>query len=160
MAQAELDPGDLDLAHLAYFAGLHFNTRLLEALHRAGYAGVRQSHGYVIQHLIAAPISVTALARRLQVSQQAASKTVAEMVGLGYLEDGPALDGRTRSVRISRRGWRMVKRARDLRIGMLAQALAALPERDIDAARRVLLACLEAFGGAPAVRGRRVVEPR
>ena len=37
--------------------------------------------------------------------------------------------------------------------------LAPLPVRDIDAARRELLGWLEAFGGGPAVRGRRVIEP-
>ena len=65
----------------------------------AGFQNVRQSPGCVIQHLIEAYRTISELARRMEVTQQAASKVVAEMVGLGILESVVAEDRRVRQVR-------------------------------------------------------------
>src|SRR5262245_13866240 len=79
-------PPHLDLAHLAFFLGLRVNELVLERGRKAGYRGLRESHGFVIQHLIDGDRSITELGRRMEVSQQAASKAVAELVTLGYVE--------------------------------------------------------------------------
>lgn len=157
---AEIEGAALDLGYLALFAGMQCNARVLQVLHRAGHAGLRESHGYLIQHLLAGPRTASDLARRMGVSQQAAAKAVAELAELGYLEDAAAIDARSRSVRLSRRGRRMIQSTRRLRAALLEEALAGLPARDIAAARAVLLHCLERLGGMPAVRGRRIAQPR
>lgn len=149
----------LDLAYLAYFAGMQFNRAVLEALHASGHAGLRQSHGFVMQHLIAGPLLITELAQRLGVTQQAASKTVAEMRTMGYLEAAPTKDARSRPIRISRRGRALVTSGRKRRAVLLAQCLKDVPSCDQEATRRTLAHCLDFFGGTEAVKSRRVREP-
>ncbi len=48
----------------------------------------------------------------LDVSQQAASKSIAELVALGYVEDEPQVDRRTRRVTLSERGLACIEAAR------------------------------------------------
>ena len=86
---AELDPAQLDVVLAALFAGLALNERVTERLHAAGFDDVRFSHGFVFQHLVPGPLAVGALARRMGVSQQAASKAAAELERLGYVERAP-----------------------------------------------------------------------
>lgn len=150
----------LDLAYLAYFAGMQFNRAVLDALHAAGHAEVRQSHGFVIQHLVAGPLLITELAQRMGVTQQAASKSVAEMESLGYLEAAPSKDARSRPVRLSRRGRALLASGRKRREELLSQCFKDVPGCDQDATRRTLVHCLEFFGGVEAVQGRRVREPQ
>ena len=45
-------PAGLDLAYLALFLGMRVNQLVLEHLKAAGFKNPRESHGYVIQHLI------------------------------------------------------------------------------------------------------------
>ena len=75
-----VDLSALDLSHLALFLGLRVNELVVTRMTRAGFRNVRESHGYLIQHLIESDRSITELARRMEVSQQAASKSVAELV--------------------------------------------------------------------------------
>ena len=84
-----VDPGQLDVVLAALFAGLALNERVTEQLHAAGFDDVRFSHGFVFQHLVPGPLAVGELARRMDVSQQAASKAAAELERLGYLERAP-----------------------------------------------------------------------
>ena len=79
----EVDAPHLDLGYLAFFLGLRVNQLVLEQMHAAGFDNVRESHGYVIQRLIEEERTITELARRMEVTQQAASKFVAELVVLG-----------------------------------------------------------------------------
>ena len=93
----------LDLGYVALFLGLRVNQLIMDRMHARGFKGLRESHGYVIQHLIEKERSVTELARRMEVTQQAASKVVAELARLGILEIDKAADGRSKSVRLSPR---------------------------------------------------------
>lgn len=149
----------LDLGYLAYFAGLQLNQAVLAALHSVGHPELRQSHGFVIQHLIAGPLAIGLLAERMGVTQQAASKAVAELETLGYVEAAPTKDARRRPIRLSRRGKAMVAVTRKRREELLSQCLRDVPVWDLDSTRRTLTHCLEFFGGAEAVKGRRVREP-
>jgi hypothetical protein len=97
-------PEQLDLAYLALFFGLRVNELVMQRMAGAGFRGVRESHGYLMQHLIEADRSITELARRMHVTQQAASKAVAELIGLRILEAAPAKDRRSKSIRLSERG--------------------------------------------------------
>ena len=86
---SEVNPAELDLPTLVSLAGSAANQHLLRRLHEDGYAGVRTSHGYVIQNLIDAAPTVGELAARLGVTQQAASKSVVEMEGMGLVTRVP-----------------------------------------------------------------------
>ena len=47
---------------------------------------LRFADGFVFQHLVAGPVTIGALAERLDVTQQAASKSVADLERRGYVE--------------------------------------------------------------------------
>ena len=86
----------LDLAYLALFLGLRVNELVMKRMAMAGFKGVRESHGYLIQHLIESDRSITELADRMGVTQQAASKAVAELIAIRILEAVPAKDRRAK----------------------------------------------------------------
>ena len=99
------DERQLDLVLATLLTGLALNERVLARLVAAGHGDVRFSHGFVFQHLIDGPLPVGALARRLGVSQQAASKAAAELERLGYLERVACPeDGRAKIIRLTPRG--------------------------------------------------------
>ena len=69
------------------------------------------AYGFVFQHLVDGPRSISALAERLGVTQQAASKTVAEMEAAGFLDQGGAIRA-TAASRRSRSARRAAARSR------------------------------------------------
>jgi len=156
----EVNVEDLDLGYLALFVGMRVNERVQEELEAAGFAGVRQAHGYVFQHLLGGARSISELAGLLGVTQQAASKTVAELERLGYLEETPAEDARVRRVQLSSRGRAAVEKARALRTALAQRFESAHGKRAVDAARTLLADVLQSLGGAEAVRTRRLRSPR
>jgi DNA-binding MarR family transcriptional regulator len=148
----------LGIGQLAFFVGRRLNEIVLERLRAAGHQGVRMSHGYLIQHLVEGDRSVTELARRMGVTQQAASKAVADLAALGYVEGAPNDDARVRIVRLSARGRSMLDETRRIRKSTEAALLRGVPESARRHARHVLVAMLERLGEADTVRGRRVRE--
>lgn len=79
------------------------DDRLL-SLVLVGYKDVHIAHGYVLQHLIQGELSGSALPQRMDISQQAASKKITDLVNLGYVEYAKDSDARARPVRISKKG--------------------------------------------------------
>lgn len=154
-----LDLTDLDLGHLSLFLGLRVNQLVMVQMARAGFRNLRESHGYLIQHLISSDRTITELARRMGVSQQAASKAVAELVRLGVLEESAGEDRRSRIIRLSRRGWKGVQASRETRSRIHQRVQKAIGKRDYDRARMTLIAALEKLGGAEEIRTRRVRPP-
>ena len=152
-------PSELDLGYLGFFLGLRMNELIAESLVSAGFGKVRQSHGYVIQHLIEQDRTITELADRMEVTQQAASKIVGEMVELGILESVVAEDRRARLIRISERGWQSVRLAREARRKVEARLIAKTGAA-YNAAKATLLECLTELGGLQRVQSRRIREPR
>jgi len=150
---------ELDLGYLGQFVGMRFNDLVLEKARAEGYGDLRYSHGYVVQHLIEGPKKVTELADLLGVSQQAASKSVAELVELGYLTSTVSADRRAREVALSERGRTALARARKTR-AKIEQKLLAKHGAELVRAKALLAAVLEELGGAEVVRARRVREPR
>jgi DNA-binding MarR family transcriptional regulator len=157
---SRVNPEQLDLAYLALFLGLRVNELVMERMAGAGFRGVRESHGYLIQHLIAVDRSITELARRMNVTQQAASKAVAELIGLKILEAAPAKDRRAKSIRLSERGWQSVRLGRRARAKIDELLVTATGEKDYQRAKSILLTCLRALGGVERIRSRRVRRPR
>jgi DNA-binding MarR family transcriptional regulator len=154
---ADLDPEQLDVVLAALFAGLALNERVTERLHAAGFADVRFSHGFVFQHLVPGPLPVGALARRMGVSQQAASKAAGELERLGYVERvADPEDARVRRLALSERGRAAVAAGREAREAVADELAEALGSRRAATLRRALLDALAAAGGLDAVRTRRV----
>lgn len=154
------NPPQLDLPYLAFFLGRRVNDLVMARTIQAGFAGVRESHGYLIQHLIESDRTITELARRMEVTQQAASKTVAELIHLGILEAVSADDRRAKRIRLSQRGWSCVKLGRRLRQQVTRRLINAAGQQACDTAKSTLLTCLRALGGIERIRSRRIRAPR
>ena len=150
----------LDLAYLGMFLGLRVNEIVRERGATRGFRGLRDSHGYVVQHLIDTDRTITELAQRMEVSQQAASKSVAELVEQGILESLPHDDGRARTIRLSTRGWAAVRFARATRRSIDVKLRRRVGRKRFEEARSVLLECLTLIGGVGRVRSRRVRPPK
>jgi DNA-binding MarR family transcriptional regulator len=159
VVKSRSEPLQLDLGYLALFLGLRFNQLVMERFRAMGLQHVRESHGYVIQHLIERQRSITELAQRMEVTQQAASKAVREMVKLGILELVPGADRRSKTVTLSPRGWTVVRLGRKIRRQIERRLIRTLGP-DYDAAKSILSAALEALGGLERVRTRRVLSPQ
>ena len=150
----------LDLGYLALFLGLRVNELVMERMAAAGFAQIRESHGFVIQHLIESERSITELAERMEVTQQAASKVVAELIELGALEATAGEDRRAKRIRLSKRGWQVVQLGRRERRGIDRRLRASAGEKNYAAARSILEECLKALGGIERIESRRVRHPR
>lgn len=158
---SDVDPLSLDLATLSWLAGSAANELLLAAIQKGGHPHLRISHGYVFQRLIGGPKTIGALAEHLGVTQQAASKVVAELTRYGYLtsvicED----DRRVRQIALSHLGEDAVETARSARLELEARLLSTVDPQTMASARRALTCLLDAAGGLEATRRRRVRSPK
>jgi DNA-binding MarR family transcriptional regulator len=155
-----VDPAQLDIGLLALFAGLAANERATEALAAAGFDSLRFSHGFLFQHLVDGPRTVSDLARLQEVSVQAVSKTVNELIAEGYLVAATDdADRRSRLISLSDRGWAAVKRARVARSRQDKLIERSLGAGRADQLRRDLADVLAALGGIDAVQVRNVRLP-
>lgn len=157
---APVDLARLDLGYLGLFLGLRVNQLVLDRLRADGYANVRESHGYLIQHLIEKGRSITELARRMEVTQQAASKVVAELATFGVLEVMAGADRRQKTIRLSTRGKELVELSRRKRRKIEQRLIRAVGAARYREASATLAECLDAIGGWQRVRARRIVQPR
>jgi DNA-binding MarR family transcriptional regulator len=142
------------------FLGLRVNQLVVGRLLASGHDGVRESHGYLIQHLIEKDRSITELARRMEVTQQAVSKVVAELAGLGVLEVLAGADRRQKTIRLSERGRELVELSRKSRKKLEQRMIRAVGVLRYQEASATVAACLEALGGLQRIRTRRIVQPR
>src|SRR3712207_1474111 len=85
---AEYDPRDADLSLAALFAGWAMADAVQQRLATDGFADARFADGVVFQHLVGGSLAVGALAERLGVTQQGASKAVADLERRGYVRRG------------------------------------------------------------------------
>ena len=152
------DAADLSLASL--FAGWAMADEVARRIAADGLEDLRMADGVVFQHLVPGPLPIGELAARLGVSQQAASKAVADLERRGYVRRAadPA-DGRTRRAALTARGEAAIASGRRHRAALDAELAARLGPARVEEARRTLVDVLEALGGAAAVRGRRVRPP-
>lgn len=151
-----IDLAQLELTYLAFFVGSLANDWVQDELKRSGTGGMRQAHGYVIQHLLGGPRAIGELAGLLGVTQQAVSKSVAELERAGMLESVASEDARVRRVRLTAAGERGVRHARSARRKLERRLERRCTSAGLETARRVLVAALEELGGVDAVKRRRV----
>jgi DNA-binding MarR family transcriptional regulator len=152
---------DLDLSLAAQFAGWAMADEIQRRLSADGYADLRFADGFVFQHLVAGPVTIGVLAARLEVTQQAVSKSVADLERRGYVARTPdPADARARRVALTARGQASIDAARRHRAALAAELAHRLGERRFESARRLLLDVVADLGADVAVRGRRVRAPR
>ena len=150
----------LDLGLAALFAGQAIAEAVRRRLDARGFAGLRFSHGFLVQRLVEDEQSIAALAAALEVTQQAVSKTVSELERLGYVRRRPdPRDARVRLVSLTDRGRAAVAAAREERAAVEAELRERLGPRRVAAATRVLREALDLHGATAAVRSRRVRPP-
>lgn len=153
----------LGLGYLGQFLGQRINELILTGSRRKGSTHMRASHGYVIQHLVTAdhPVSRTGseLARRMGVSQQAASKMIAELVRLGAVEVTASADRRAKQVSLSASGWAAVQQTRRNRAQLEGRLRRGIGEKQYAEAQKALRKCLALLGGVEKIRSRRIREP-
>jgi DNA-binding MarR family transcriptional regulator len=152
----KLDPNALDLLQLAQFAGMAANQAVRARLEAKGFEGLRDSHGFIVQHLLRAPQSISELAVQLGITQQAVSKSVAELARNGYVQNARSDDARVRKLRLSPRGRAAVQAARACRRELDAELRAMSGEAAYAHAKQVLLAALERLDALEPIRQRKV----
>jgi DNA-binding MarR family transcriptional regulator len=69
----------------------------------------------MVQHLIESDRTITELARRMEITQEAATKIVAALIRLGVLETASADAERIKRIRLSKRGQQCVQLGRRTR---------------------------------------------
>jgi len=153
-------PADLELSLLALFAGWAMTGELQRRLAADGYGDLRFNDGVVIQHVLAGPLSITELAERMGVTQQAASKAVADLERRGVLTRKPSpADARAKLLHLTKRGTATVEGTRVRRAALEAELAGEFGAERIADARALLAAILTRFDAEDAVRGRRVRPP-
>jgi len=135
--------------------------RTMHELWQAGFDDLRESDGYVFQHLVPGPIAVTELAARLGVTQQAASKSVADLEGRGYVVRKSAPDdARYRLVDLSERGKQVIKKTRSIRAALEKELLTRVGAKDAPRFAKTLADIAASLGGSSVLTNRNLVPPR
>lgn len=153
------DPeGTVPLARLLAIAYGDLVDQLHERLRADGWSDVRPAYGFVLLATRAGSQSVTALASRLEVSKQAASKLVESMVASGYLayvaDHG---DSRVKGVELSARGHELLAAVEGIYVELEAGWAELIGVRAVEAMRRNLTTVVRARhdGELPTVRPNR-----
>lgn len=156
MTQSDLNPADIDLLQLALFAGLAANAAVRARIEHKGYGNVRDSHGFIIQHLLREPQSISELAAHIGITQQAVSKSVAELARGGYVQDCPSDDARVRKLQLSQRGKSLVRITREARKKLEAELEERLGKAAYQQAKVAILTALELLDALEPIRQRKV----
>jgi DNA-binding MarR family transcriptional regulator len=157
----DVDPGDLDLSLASLFAGWALADELQRRLAADGLGDVRFADSLIFQHLVGGPMTIGALADRLAVSQQAVSKSVADLERRGYVtRRADPDDARARLVALTARGDAAIAGGRRHRAAISAELGERLGPRRVEGARRLLLDVVAEVGAEAPIRGRRVRPPR
>ncbi len=157
----DFEPAAADLPLAALFAGWAMADEVQRRIADDGMGDLRFADGVVFQHLVPGPIAIGALAERLGVTQQAASKAVADLERRGYVERVTgAADGRVRHVSLTERGRAAIEAGRRHRAALQEELATKLGPKRTEGARRLLADVAAELGAGAAVRGRRVRPPR
>lgn len=107
------DAQPLDIGILMAAAYQQFVVELRAALAAQGFDDTGRSDGYVFRALAAGPMTVSALAQRLDITKQGAGQLVEDMERRGYLHRQPdPQDRRARLVALSPHGEQALRAAR------------------------------------------------
>ncbi|MFF0271061.1 MarR family winged helix-turn-helix transcriptional regulator [Kribbella sp. NPDC004536] len=152
---------ELDLSLASLFAGWALADELQRRIAAEGFADSRFADGVVFQHLVGGPVTIGTLAEQLGVTQQAASKTVADLEKRGYVRRRPdPEDARARQVALTDRGDAVIAAARNHRAALDLEMRAELGDAQVERTRQLLLDVIDRLGASPALRARAVRPPR
>jgi len=156
----EFDPAAADLSLASLFAGWALADELQRRLAAEGFEDSRFSDGVVFQHLVAGPVTISTLAEQLGVTQQAASKTVADLWIRRYVNRRPdPSDARARQVVLTDRGEAIIAAARKHRAAIDAELRKALGDDAVEQTRLLLVDVIDRLGASPSLRARAVRPP-
>lgn len=157
----EFDPADADLSLASLFAGWALADELQRRLVGEGFADSRFADGVVFQHLVGGPVTISTLAEKLGVTQQAASKSVGDLSSRGYVSRQPdPADARARQVLLTERGEAVIAAARTHRAELDAEVRQDLGDDRVEEARLLLVELINRLGASPSLRARAVRPPR
>lgn len=157
----EFDPHEADLSLASLFAGWALADELQRRLADEGFADSRFADGVVFQHLVSGPVTISTLAEQLGVTQQAASKSVADLEKRGYLSRRPdPADARARQVGLTERGQAVIAAARRHRAAIDGELRRALGDDAVEQARLSLVDVIDHLDATPPLRARAVRPPR
>ena len=140
--------------------GAAVDAYLLVELRKARLHGLRKGHGYVIQRLVLGPATASEMAELLGVTQQAVSKTVGELVALGYVRQSvDSGDRRRRPLKLTARGRRAVDVSRAARAALEEQIRKSAGTRRLEAAKAVAAITADVLGLADRIETRSVQPP-
>lgn len=147
---------DLDTATLLSLAGSVADRAVIEELRGRGYE-VTRAHGFIFQRLLTGPQTIGALASALQITQQGASKHVAELARLGLVSRQVSpVDARARLVALTGEGWEVIQTARRARAAFEERLRAIVGDEALALSRRVLAALLDDAGMSEQIAARRI----
>src|SRR6476660_4988772 len=155
------DLADADLPLAALFAGWAMAGEVQRRIAADGLDDLRFADGVIFQHLVTGPLAIGDLAARMGVTQQAASKAVADLERRhSVVRAADAGDARVRRVELTARGAAAIEAVRRHRAALEAELAETVGERRVAGARRTLIDVARTLGAGGAVRGRRVRPPR
>lgn len=138
-----------NLRQLLLRASRAINQDVTLALHAAGFKDLKNSQVFCLAHIDLNGTTIVDLAETSNISKQAASKLVGELVALGLLSTSPApSDGRAILVEFTPRGRALMQRSFELFAEMERDYSRRLGAQDYQALKRALRTL-----AAPAVRG-------
>lgn len=132
-------PGTTNFGTLLRDPALAVNELVSERLAERGFADFRPAHGTIGQHLADRGSRVTELAQLAQVSKPTVVYLVNDLERLGYVKRIPdPADGRAKLIRLTERGARAQREAREVVAEVEADWSKALGERDFAELRTLL----------------------
>jgi len=132
-------PGTTHFGTLLRDPALAVNELVSERLAERGFADFRPAHGTIGQHIADRGSRVTELAQLAQVSKPTVVYLVNDLERLGYVKRVPdPSDGRAKLVRLTERGARAQREAREIVAEVEEDWGKALGERDFAALRMLL----------------------
>jgi DNA-binding MarR family transcriptional regulator len=128
-----------NLRQLLLRASRAINQDVSAALRAAGFEDLKNSHVFCLAHIDLDGTNVVDLAERSNISKQAASKLVGELVVLGYLSTSRALsDGRAILVQFTPRGRSLMQQSFELFADLEREYCRQLGAQDYAVLRRAL----------------------
>ena len=133
--------GKPDFGILLLLADQEFVRELRASMAAQGFDEQGRSDGFVLRTLGAAPMTISALAERLEISKQGAGQIIDDMERRGYVVRKPdPSDGRARLLHLSTRGEAALAAARKFHQAYERRLRKAHGDAAIDAVRTVLTA--------------------
>jgi DNA-binding MarR family transcriptional regulator len=128
-----------NLRQLLLRASRAINQDVTAALRAAGFEDLKNSQVFCLAHIDLDGTGVVDLAERSNISKQAASKLVGELVALGYLSTSPApSDGRAILVHFTPRGRSLMRQSFELFADLEREYSRRLGPQDYAVLRRAL----------------------